>query len=433
MPHLRERRAAADAVVLGAGIGGLLAAAALRHAGLTVLVLERDRLPQAPRLRPGVPHARQLHNLLGRGQLHIEELLPGFHSRLHDAGAVAAEVSSQTHVYELGVMMPERPLGLHIWSALAPVIEHTVRDLAAGAGVTVQDCTRVLQLRVSDAHQVTGVQVSQDGHVYDIEADVVVDAMGAMSPAATWLARLGCQPPAVEAHQTRQWYCSLITERPPSCRKKPDYWLVFPTFPNGRGGLVSPVGDDKWCISLSGVAPDRAPRNAEEFTAFAGLLEISLISDLLREARPLGRPHLFGKPVATWRRYDRSPEPVAGFLPVGDAVASLSPLVGQGISVAAWQSAHLARVLGSSRDLAETTVAYLTHAATATASAWALLTLFDPPPGSHTPRLDREHWNTVAQTVAADADAHGRYVRMWHLLEPVSVLDEILEHPKMLT
>jgi hypothetical protein len=256
--------------------------------------------------------------------------------------------------------------------------------------------------------------------------------MGAMSPAAFWLARLDCRSPAVETQHTRQWYCSLVYERPARWRGKPDYWLVFPALPSSRGGLISPAGDEKWRVSLSGVAPDRAPRSAEEFTAFASRLEIPLIGDLLRDARPLGRPHLFGKPVATWRRYDRLPGPVAGFLPVGDAVASLNPLLGQGISVAAWQSAHLARVLGSSSSLPEMTVTYLADAAGAASSAWTLMTLFDPPPGGGAPRLDRKRWSEVAEAVAADADAHGRYVRMWHLLEPAGVLDEILGWPKMM-
>jgi 2-polyprenyl-6-methoxyphenol hydroxylase-like FAD-dependent oxidoreductase len=256
--------------------------------------------------------------------------------------------------------------------------------------------------------------------------------MGALSSAASWLTRLDCPSPAIETHYTRQWYCSLVSGRPAGWRGKPDYWLVFPTFPNSRGGLISPAADEKWRVSLSGVAPDRPPRSAEEFTAFAARLEIPLISDLLRDARPIGRPHLFGKPVATWRRYDRLSVPVAGFLPVGDAVASLNPLLGQGISVAAWQSAHLARVLRSSSDLAEMTVTYLAHAARAASRAWTLMTLFDPPPGGDAPRLDRKRWSEIAETVAVDADAHRRYVRMWHLLEPVGVLDEILERPKMM-
>ncbi|WP_046773573.1 NAD(P)-binding protein, partial [Streptomyces scabiei] len=51
-----------SAVVVGAGLAGLLAAAALRdHADVTVI--ERDVLPEEPGPRRGVPQARHAHLL----------------------------------------------------------------------------------------------------------------------------------------------------------------------------------------------------------------------------------------------------------------------------------------------------------------------------------------------------------------------------------
>jgi glycine/D-amino acid oxidase-like deaminating enzyme len=54
------------AVVLGAGMAGLLAARVLAGHFGQVTVVDRDRLPEHPRFRPGVPQSRHLHVLLGR-------------------------------------------------------------------------------------------------------------------------------------------------------------------------------------------------------------------------------------------------------------------------------------------------------------------------------------------------------------------------------
>jgi 2-polyprenyl-6-methoxyphenol hydroxylase-like FAD-dependent oxidoreductase len=58
-----------DAIALGSGPAGLLAAAALDRQGFDVLILDQDQPPTADdEGRDGVPHGAQLHNILGRGQ-----------------------------------------------------------------------------------------------------------------------------------------------------------------------------------------------------------------------------------------------------------------------------------------------------------------------------------------------------------------------------
>ena len=57
----------AHAVVLGAGMAGLLAARVLASHFEQVTVVDRDRFPDRPAFRRGVPQSRHLHVLLGRG------------------------------------------------------------------------------------------------------------------------------------------------------------------------------------------------------------------------------------------------------------------------------------------------------------------------------------------------------------------------------
>ena len=75
------------AVVLGASMGGLLAARVLADFYETVTVVERDVLPETSANRRGVPQGRHVHLLLARGSQVLDELFPGFLDELVAAGA----------------------------------------------------------------------------------------------------------------------------------------------------------------------------------------------------------------------------------------------------------------------------------------------------------------------------------------------------------
>ena len=63
-------------------MAGLLAARVLAERFATVVVVERDRLPNGPEPRRGVPQAKHIHGLLAGGQQAIEQLLPGLTKEL---------------------------------------------------------------------------------------------------------------------------------------------------------------------------------------------------------------------------------------------------------------------------------------------------------------------------------------------------------------
>ena len=83
-----------QAIVIGAGIGGLTAAKALSSYFANVTVLERDALPSAPIMRTGTPQARQIHVLLRGGLDALMEFFPEFETELERAGAVRVRAGS---------------------------------------------------------------------------------------------------------------------------------------------------------------------------------------------------------------------------------------------------------------------------------------------------------------------------------------------------
>jgi flavin-dependent dehydrogenase len=398
--------------VLGAGLAGSLAALVCEGAGHDVLLIERD--PEVTGSRPGAPHGQHLHNLLGRAQRHLTELLPGFERAFLAAGGQRATVASQTHVFERGMVMPERDLGLEIWSARKDVIDRAVRGCLDDTRVRWRLGCRADGVRVSD-DRVVGVTVDDEY----IEADLLIDTMGAKSPVPRWLG----QRPSVREYVVRQWYTTMAFRRPAPLAGRPDFWLIFPTYPRTRGGLVSPIDEHTWHVSLSGGPGDEPPRTPAEFVAYAASLEHPAVGELVAVGDPAGAPQTFRKPVATWRRYDQGPPPPAGLLSAGDAVADLNPLIGQGLSVATWQLSELRSLLAEGDTIDAITGRFRSLAAVAVNDAWNLITLYDGGAGDVT--LSEAEWNQLLRLVATDADVHRQYVEVWHLLRPVTDLPGI--------
>ena len=88
-----------EAVVLGAGIAGLLAATVLAERFSRVTVVERDRLPDKSIDRRGAPQGRHLHSLLSRGWQTIDALLPGFLAELVSEGATVIDDANMARIH----------------------------------------------------------------------------------------------------------------------------------------------------------------------------------------------------------------------------------------------------------------------------------------------------------------------------------------------
>src|SRR6516165_3686584 len=96
-----SRQAADHAVVLGASMGGLLAARVLADFYRRVTIVERDRLPASGVDRRGVPQGRHAHALLPRGAQILGELFPGLLAEL-EADGVPVLRSPREFRFQLG-------------------------------------------------------------------------------------------------------------------------------------------------------------------------------------------------------------------------------------------------------------------------------------------------------------------------------------------
>ncbi|MDT5085471.1 MAG: hypothetical protein QOJ61_2514 [Mycobacterium sp.] len=192
--------AGSRAVVLGAGMSGLLSARVLSDFYESVTVLERDQLPDQPRHRKGVPQGRHLHQFLTRGTQVLGELFPGILDELVDAGAVINDPSriyTRFGRYELsstGTLAD--PQALRYYQASRPFMEfHVRRRVGALGNVTFLDGHQVVDL-VTTADAVTGVRTTNcdTGVATILDADLVVDATGRASRTPDFLQRRAGRP-----------------------------------------------------------------------------------------------------------------------------------------------------------------------------------------------------------------------------------------------
>src|SRR5262249_19247340 len=154
----------------------------------------RDRLPEGPEARPGVPQARHLHALLPRGRRILESYFPGITAQLRTAGAEMLDIANDIAWLTpqgWGVRFASEFEGLSSTRLLLePGVRNRLRNVLK---VKVLPNCEVTGL-VGNARRVDGVRFHLNGEEAggaELKADLVVATTGRHSVVTKWLSELG--------------------------------------------------------------------------------------------------------------------------------------------------------------------------------------------------------------------------------------------------
>jgi 2-polyprenyl-6-methoxyphenol hydroxylase-like FAD-dependent oxidoreductase len=428
------------AVVVGGSMAGMLAARVLSDYFDGVTLLERDRFPEAPTARKGLPQGRHAHILLERGREGLERFLPGLTEEMVRAGAAPLDSTRDVAWLSPAGWYARFPGDLRLLASSRDLLDQVVRGrVAALPNVHIRQGADVAGLiRGPEGARIGGVRLRSGAAKDEVDyceailaADLVVVADGRHSRLPEWLTALGLEPPDETVVNSFQGYASRYY-RPPA-EFAPDWKALYiQKAPPGDpcGGLVLPVEGGRWLVSLIGGDGHYPPTDEAGFLAFARGLRSPVLAEAIASAEPLS-------PIAgqratenRLRHYDCLKPFPDGVVALGDAVCAFNPVYGQGMSTAAlgaevldgWLQKDGHRTPGRGRE-------FQRHLAQATAAAWQISTGADysfrttqGPPQGRVARLTGSYLAAVMRVATRRPWVRRRLTEVLHLLRPPAAL-----------
>lgn len=349
-----------DVVIVGAGPIGLATAMLLARDGRQVTVLEKDPQPSPTTgveawerwERAGVSQFRQLHFIQARLRHLLDAELPDVRDEMVASGVKRFNLietlpqsitdrSPRPNDERFETLTGRRPV---IENAFARVAENTPGvTIMRGVGVDEPITGRSV---LPGIPHVIGVR-TRDGA--QIDADLVIDAMGRRSKLTEWVTAIGGRAPYEEASDTGfAYYTRHFRSRDGSL---PEVRGPIGAMLGSIRVMAVPADNNSWTMAIAAMAGDRPLKT----------LRFNEVWERVVRSVPHLAHWLDGEPLCDvtpmagvmdrYRRIVIDGQPVVtGLLPVGDSWACTNPTSGRGVSLGLAHAIALRNAMRESHD-----------------------------------------------------------------------------------
>ncbi|WP_235616851.1 FAD-dependent oxidoreductase [Mycobacterium montefiorense] len=426
------------AIVLGASMGGLLAARALADFYHTVTVVERDRLPEGPVNRRGVPQGKHPHALLGKAVEILGHRFPGLFDQLVADGAIRWDDGDLSRFWWMigGRLMARSstlpdPAAMTNYHLSRPLLEWGVRRaVRAIPNVKILEQHDFVSLGTDPERlRITDVWVSKRDNdtAMRLPADLVVDATGRGSRTPMFLEQFGYDRPRSDSVDVRLAYSTLPVRIPHGMLT--EVMVANPPTPS-RPSLFAMIGceQDTYFVCVGFLGGQDPPVAREAFLDLVAEVAPPHVTAAVRAGEPLAEVAQHRVPSNRWLRYDKLARMPEGLLVFGDAVCSFNPIYGQGMTIAAIEAEVLRDCLRRDNNIRHVQKRFHRRSAKSIRTAWGTAVRSDlalpyvPGRQSLSARMTTPYMNCILAAIETDPAVAQQLLRvLWMIDSPASL------------
>ncbi|HDR7735178.1 TPA: FAD dependent oxidoreductase [Bacillus thuringiensis] len=343
LPYQQQTRE--KALVIGAGIAGLLTARVLSSYFETVIVVEKDELPQKPSERPGTPQDFHPHRVLPRGEIIMNRFFPGYVDDLLNLGAHNVKNDKMIRFSPYGALelVIERKGAASSRALLEWAIRQRVQEIPNVHFHSKQAVTGLLTS--SDYKRVIGVNIQERDELKTkrtVLTDLVIDTCGRQSKLNKWLTSMGYDVPEPERLKVNFGYSTRYYKVPPHIKEKLSAISEGDPAKNvGAVGLLYIEDNIAQALLFVAGGTHYPPTNSTEYEKELDSLVTPMMRELIKELEPISVPRGFRAHESTRQHFEQMENWPSGLLVLGDAFCNFDPIYGQGMTVAAIEAEML--------------------------------------------------------------------------------------------